>query len=44
MNNPSKPSIGFVGLGNMGGPMCKRLLDAGYARRYAGGHRDGWCP
>ena len=31
MNNPSKPSIGFVGLGNMGGPMCKRLLDAGYA-------------
>jgi endonuclease YncB( thermonuclease family) len=20
------------------------LLDAGYARRYAGGHRDGWCP
>jgi len=23
--------IGFVGLGNMGGPMCRRLLDAGYA-------------
>ena len=20
------------------------LLDAGVARRYAGGHRDGWCP
>jgi endonuclease YncB( thermonuclease family) len=20
------------------------LLDAGHARRYAGGHRDGWCP
>jgi endonuclease YncB( thermonuclease family) len=20
------------------------LLDAGMARRYAGGHRDGWCP
>ena len=31
MNHPSKPSLGFVGLGNMGGPMCKRLLDAGYA-------------
>lgn len=30
MNDLSKPSIGFVGLGNMGGPMCKRLLDAGY--------------
>ena len=30
MNNQPKPSIGFVGLGNMGGPMCKRLLDAGY--------------
>lgn len=24
------PSIGFVGLGNMGGPMCLRLLKAGY--------------
>ncbi|MGH8260597.1 MAG: NAD(P)-binding domain-containing protein, partial [Steroidobacteraceae bacterium] len=23
--------IGFVGLGNMGGPMAGRLLDAGYA-------------
>lgn len=22
--------IGFVGLGNMGGPMCRRLLDAGH--------------
>lgn len=31
MSDLSKPSIGFVGLGNMGGPMCKRLLDAGYA-------------
>jgi 3-hydroxyisobutyrate dehydrogenase/2-hydroxy-3-oxopropionate reductase len=31
MNNISLPSIGFIGLGNMGGPMCKRLLDAGYA-------------
>ncbi|NNE96024.1 MAG: NAD(P)-dependent oxidoreductase, partial [Acidimicrobiales bacterium] len=22
--------IGFIGLGNMGGPMCRRLLEAGY--------------
>jgi 3-hydroxyisobutyrate dehydrogenase len=27
---PSLPTIGFVGLGNMGGPMCGRLVDAGY--------------
>ncbi|MFV0457647.1 MAG: NAD(P)-dependent oxidoreductase [Actinomycetales bacterium] len=26
-----RPSIGFVGLGNMGGPMCLRLVAAGYA-------------
>lgn len=26
----SLPVIGFVGLGNMGGPMCRRLLGAGY--------------
>ena len=26
----SQPHIGFVGLGNMGGPMCRRLLDAGF--------------
>ncbi|MIL09750.1 3-hydroxyisobutyrate dehydrogenase, partial [Salmonella enterica subsp. enterica] len=25
------PKIGFVGLGNMGGPMCLRLVEAGYA-------------
>ncbi|MCY3619869.1 MAG: NAD(P)-dependent oxidoreductase [Acidimicrobiaceae bacterium] len=25
------PSIGFVGLGTMGGPMCRRLADEGYA-------------
>lgn len=25
-----KPYLGFVGLGNMGGPMCRRLVDAGY--------------
>src|SRR5258707_8653282 len=24
------PHIGFVGLGNMGGPMCQRLVKAGY--------------
>lgn len=24
------PRIGFVGLGNMGGPMCQRLVKAGY--------------
>lgn len=24
------PRIGFVGLGNMGGPMCRRLCEAGY--------------
>lgn len=26
-----KPRIGFVGLGNMGGPMASRLAEAGYA-------------
>src|SRR5262245_61811500 len=26
----SFPRIGFVGLGNMGGPMCLRLVNAGY--------------
>ncbi len=25
-----RPRIGFVGLGNMGGPMCRRLVGAGY--------------
>ncbi len=28
--NALKPRIGFVGIGNMGGPMCGRLLNAGY--------------
>jgi 3-hydroxyisobutyrate dehydrogenase len=28
--NSAVPRIGFVGLGNMGGPMCRRLLAAGY--------------
>lgn len=26
----SKPRIGFVGLGNMGGPMCRRLVATGH--------------
>jgi len=25
-----QPRVGFIGLGNMGGPMCRRLVDAGY--------------
>ncbi len=24
------PTVGFIGLGNMGGPMCRRLVGAGY--------------
>jgi 3-hydroxyisobutyrate dehydrogenase len=28
---PGRPAIGFVGLGNMGAPMCHRLLGRGYA-------------
>lgn len=31
MENGEQPSIGFLGLGNMGGPMCRRLIAAGYA-------------
>jgi 3-hydroxyisobutyrate dehydrogenase/2-hydroxy-3-oxopropionate reductase len=31
MNATALPTIGFVGLGNMGGPMCRRLVAAGYA-------------
>ncbi|MEM7340815.1 MAG: NAD(P)-dependent oxidoreductase [Actinomycetota bacterium] len=27
---PNAPTIGFVGLGTMGGPMCRRLVDAGH--------------
>ncbi|MEK7423413.1 MAG: NAD(P)-dependent oxidoreductase [Actinomycetota bacterium] len=30
MNDERLPSIGFVGLGNMGAPMCRRLVSAGY--------------
>ena len=26
----SKPALGFIGLGNMGGPMSIRLINAGY--------------
>ena len=29
-SRPTLPSIGFVGLGNMGGPMCRRLVAAGH--------------
>ena len=29
-DNSVRPTIGFVGLGNMGGPMCTNLLRAGY--------------
>ena len=25
------PKVGFLGLGTMGGPMCRRLVAAGYA-------------
>ena len=27
---PARDTIGFIGLGNMGAPMCDRLLEAGY--------------
>src|SRR6201985_2838093 len=27
----TKPTIGFIGTGRMGGPMAARLMDAGYA-------------
>lgn len=30
MNNSQELTMGFLGLGNMGGPMCKRLLAAGF--------------
>jgi len=30
-NDPSKPNIAFIGLGNMGAPMAENLLKAGYA-------------
>lgn len=30
MDDTSRPRIGFVGLGNMGGPMAARLAQAGY--------------
>lgn len=29
-DNVNKPTVGFVGLGNMGEPMCRQLLDGGY--------------
>lgn len=30
MNIPNLPTLGFIGLGNMGGPMCRRLCAASY--------------
>lgn len=33
MEHLKLPAIGFVGLGNMGGPMCRRLVGAGYPVR-----------
>ena len=30
MNETAKPRIGFIGLGNMGTPMCRHLCAAGY--------------
>ena len=30
VENVSRPTVGFVGLGNMGEPMCRQLLDGGY--------------
>lgn len=30
MNEPSKPPVGFIGVGAMGGPMARHLLAAGY--------------
>lgn len=29
-DNVNRPTVGFVGLGNMGEPMCRQLLDGGY--------------
>jgi 3-hydroxyisobutyrate dehydrogenase len=31
MTDPAKPKLGFVGLGNMGAPMTRNLVNAGYA-------------
>jgi 3-hydroxyisobutyrate dehydrogenase-like beta-hydroxyacid dehydrogenase len=31
MPDESRPVIGFIGLGRMGAPMCRRLLEAGHA-------------
>ncbi|AOB30373.1 oxidoreductase [Bordetella sp. H567] len=30
MNDKAKPALGFVGIGRMGAPMARRLLEAGY--------------
>lgn len=33
MSNQAKPNIGFIGLGVMGGPMARNLVEAGYTLR-----------
>ena len=30
MNSTSSPRVGFIGLGSQGGPMARRIIDAGY--------------
>jgi 3-hydroxyisobutyrate dehydrogenase len=30
MNNTSSPRVGFIGLGSQGGPMARRIIEAGY--------------
>jgi 2-hydroxy-3-oxopropionate reductase len=39
VNKPTKPTIGFIGLGIMGKPMARNLLAAGYAVRVLD-HKD----
>ena len=53
MSSPGKPTLGFVGLGHMGGNMAARLLDAGYSVHGEAQSREraehlieqglGWC-
>lgn len=38
------PSVLFIGLGNMGGPMAIRLLDAGYSLAVADIREDALAP
>jgi len=30
MNSTSSPRVGFIGLGSQGGPMARRIIEAGY--------------